>query len=221
MTNPVLDNSVEDKAVVLWQYDHAPNLIGLVDGLDGIAAEVVTQFWDYFRDCVLNIDTADEFGLSVLGRLIGLPWPSVTAGTSPSRISAEFYRRLLKGRFFLYGMDPTVANYNHYLNIIWAGNRAHVVDGQNMSMSFTAPSNATPEETALHTSSPDLIYFYPAGIRYAGAGPQGSGVVGYAGQVLKKLSEDYALAGDDARPGGVFAGNSEARYPANATGGQN
>lgn len=93
MTNPILSNAVENKGVILWQYDHAYNLIALIDGFNKIATDTVTQFWDYFRDGVFNIMTADEFGLNVLGRLMGLPRPTVLlpGGDSSESESEEGY----------------------------------------------------------------------------------------------------------------------------------
>ena len=127
MTNPILSNAVENKQVILWQYDHAYNLIALIDGFNKIATATVTQFWDYFRDGVFNIMTADEFGLNVLGRLMGLPRPTVAfadgsdsdSAEDAKEISDDFFRRLLLGRFSLFGMSPTVPNYDKYLNIIY------------------------------------------------------------------------------------------------------
>lgn len=394
MTNPILSNAVENKGVVLWQYDHAYNLIALIDGFNKIATATVTQFWDYFRDGVFNIMTADTFGLNVLGRLMGLPRPTYTSGApqdittpaalaraagvpdatsfsevidalssqgitesstvqdaveavqrggSDTAISDDFFRRLLLGRFFLFGMSPTVPNYNKYLNIIYgrfssdilpvaytiAGeprtiseiaqlaivetpasggdssdsgddtpatlavydgrnntflftmvedasapgkfvfaasnpakgfsitfngrqpevgefpatvNKARVYDGgadmfapdskdsdstelaprNPMAMSFVplspdgqaALDQLTPEERAMHEQHPDLIYFYPAGIRTNASAKPATNVIGTEGQPLENLADAFSWVQPEetAEAGGIFAGNEKAKY---------
>lgn len=374
MTNPILSNAVENKGVVLWQYDHAYNLIALIDGFNKIATDTVTQFWDYFRDGVFNIMTADEFGLNVLGRLMGLPRPTYTSGASQdittpaalaraagvpdatsfsevidalssqgitesstvqdaveavqrggsdTAITDDFFRRLLLGRFFLFGMSPTVPNYNKYLNIIYgrfsadilpvtykvAGetrtieeiaqlaivetpasggdssdsgddtpatlavydgrnntflftmvedasalgkfvyaapnpakgfsitfggepptigtfpatvNKAKVDDGLDMAMSFVPlspdgqaqPDQLTPEERAMHEQHPDLIYYYPAGIRTIAAAKSATEVIGTEGQGLENFADAFSWVQpvETAKAGGIFAGNEKAKY---------
>ena len=256
MTNPILSNECANRQVILWQYDHAPNLIGLIDGFNQISTDTVTEFWDYFRDKVFNISTADTFGLNVLGRLMGLPRPTVTLkdGSDSDEdpdvvpISDDFYRRLLLGRFFLFGMSPTVPNYNKYLAIIWNGwkgefitvsdgsgdsdsdssderlvpaidgqpfvLKAAVVDGLDMSMSFPAPDpeTATDEETAMHEQHPDLIYFYPAGIRTNAPGESSQKVIGFDGQHLENFADAFSWVENPTPTGGIFAGNDKAKY---------
>ena len=128
LTNPVLSNAVASNASVLWQYDHAPNLLGLLKGLNGIADATTAKFWDYFRDGVFDIDHADTFGLNVWGRLLGLPRPVVsipvrdssgyqTATFVPTPITDGFFRRLLKARQYILRAAPTVYDYNKYLDM--------------------------------------------------------------------------------------------------------
>lgn len=133
LTNPKLSNAIAERAVILWQYDQSPNLIGLIDGLNGISERTVTDFWDYFAEKVMDIDNADEFGLEVWGRLLGLPRPTIGYRGAASetgeydeygtwamrKISDDLYRRLLKGRFFMLTRPPTPANYNELLAFIF------------------------------------------------------------------------------------------------------
>lgn len=336
MTNPILSNAVENKQVILWQYDHAYNLIALIDGFNKIATATVTQFWDYFRDGVFNIMTADYFGLNVLGRLMGLPRPTYTvedgsdsdSAEDAKEISDDFFRRLLLGRFFLFGMSPTVPNYNKYLNIIYgrfssdilpvaytiAGetrmieeiaqlaivetpasggdssdsgddtpatlavydgrnntflftmaesedtpgkfvfaasnpakgfsitfngrqpevgespatvNKAKVedggmIDGRHMAMSFVplspdgqaALDQLAAEELAMHEQHPDVIYYYPAGIRTNAAAKSATEVIGTDGQSLENFADAFSWVQpvETAKAGGIFAGNEKAKY---------
>lgn len=236
MTNPVLSNEVENSQVIIWQYDHAPNLIGLIDGFNKIATDTVTAFWDYFRDSVFNIQTADAFGLNVLGRLMGLPRPTVefADGSSDSDsvpdvvpITDALFRRLLLGRFFLFGMSPTVPNYNKYLNIIWGNDAPAVVDGFDMSMEFPPPVDnggsddsddseeeivSYAEELAMHEQHPDLIYFYPAGIRTNAPSDPSKMVIGFDDQNLENFADAFSWVENKIPTGGIFAGNEKAKY---------
>lgn len=117
--SPVLSNSVDNGEVVLWQYDHAPNLVGLIRGWQEIATASVERFWDYVRDAVFDIDRADTFGLNVVGRLLGLRRPTVVIDGIATPISDGLFRNVLKGRFFMFGTSPTAANYNRYLALVY------------------------------------------------------------------------------------------------------
>jgi len=58
---------------ILWQYDNAPNIKGLLEKLQARANEAQTTFWtDWFKN-VFNVDTADDFGLNVWCLILGLP----------------------------------------------------------------------------------------------------------------------------------------------------
>lgn len=233
MTNPILSNEIANKAAILWQYDRAPNLIALVRNLNAVATNAVTDFWDYFAECIMDLEHADSFGLEVWGRLLGLPRPKVkipVADSSPTEwetvpITDGFFRRLLKGRFFLFGAPASVSAYNRYLSLVYgttdggAGTRCKVVDHLDMSASFTFPSDASQEEAYLIFEHPELVYFYPAGIRYARAQgrnkspfPMPSGVIGTEGQSLENFASAFAWADDESANGGILSGNVEANY---------
>lgn len=340
MTNAVLLNKVDNAEVVLWQYDKAYNLIALIGkfgeayrdwdvgdlGQFNKLAKAATQdLWDFVRDYLLPLnehidDDMDEFALTVWGRILGLSWPTYKdESKSTKRISNDFFRRILKGRFFLLNMPPTAANYNKYLNIVfpfsdskkvmtyephctdvekvnefvdetkdtinWAitgssglytivfsgydtskwsipnatygggepngfvanimsadeavsygyiyctsrtGTPCHVIDGGTsmpnetgrtsidntkfMSMGFSRPTGASEEELAIINQNPDLIYIYPAGIRYDGGYADSAKVIGFTGQALNNFADGFAWADDDAN-GGIFAGTDKANFP--------
>ncbi len=96
MTNHTIDNSADGEfgKVILWQYDKAENLVALVKSFLGIHDSATKELWDRMQK-ELDVDTASEFGLSILGSLLGIPW--VTYSSHPTiRVSVEDYRKWLK-----------------------------------------------------------------------------------------------------------------------------
>ena len=266
MTNAAIDNKVGNEAVVLWQYDKAYNLIALIGkfgedvgirvdgdpiwkngklGRFNYLAKVTTEdFWNFVRDYVMPLrehedKTLDKLILTVWGRILGLSWPTYEEGGRTVEISHDFFRRIIRGRFFLLSMAATTANYNKYLNIVFpfedtperTGTPCHTVDGGTsmwhgseqgeiddskfMSMSFTVPANASDEELAIIRQSPDLIYVYPAGIRYEGGYADDSKVIGFNGQDLKNMANGFAWADENEKNGGILAGTDKAQFPQN------
>lgn len=344
MTNATIDNKVGNEAVVLWQYDKAYSLIALIGkfgedagiwkkgdlGRFNYLAKVTTEdFWDFVRDYVMPLrehedETLDKLILTVWGRILGLSWPTYEEGGETVEISHDFFRRIIRGRFFLLNMAATTANYNKYLNIVFpfadsykivpyepyctdyakvkefveeskdtirwtiredfgayvidfsgydtskwfvpqniyiggsgapndffanimsagggesygygictsrTGTPCHAVDGGTsmwngseqgeiddskfMSMSFTVPANASDEELAIIRQSPDLIYVYPAGIRYEGGYADDSKVIGFNGQDLRNMANGFVWADENEKNGGILAGTDKAQFPQN------
>lgn len=218
MTNPKIDNSIANENVILWQYDNAPNLIGLIRKWNDFGKISVTDFWDYYRDVVVNIDRADDFGLNVLGNAFNVPWPSIKIpGSTPSdpsvvsKVSSDFYRRLLKAKMYLMWKPSTVEVFNTYLSFLFPDKsqdplekvsgqvlmykpRSRVLDFQNMSMAYTFPtySGLTQasqlEEAFMVFQHYDDIFPFPAGIRYPGEFYNSDRVFGFQGQNLKNMA---------------------------------
>ena len=243
MTNPTLNNEIDNTEVILWQYDKAWNLIRLIENWNQWAKVSCQDFWDRFmgnmgsfkNSGTFTIDCADTFGLNVWGNMLGIPRPMIkietgsdgkadiitlpaSGGTVVSgynkygfnaegykvlavedgwktvTITNDLYRRLLKARFFMMNHKPTVPNYNKFLAILWGAmenqvveldtkkvfnedgvantnvytSRARVFDFQNMTMGFSFPIDATIEESYLIFQHYDIVYPFPAGIRYPG-----------------------------------------------------
>ena len=76
MNGQPLDNSISSELdkVITWQYDNATNLIAIVDMMKEFFTESTTKFWDNWPVDVVNIDTANDFGLCVWGKLLNVPW---------------------------------------------------------------------------------------------------------------------------------------------------
>lgn len=200
-----------------------------------------------------NIDGYSEEGYRVIddgnvydeeGEIISdSGWKTVT-------IQNTLYRGLLKGRFFMMCHSPTVPNYNKYLSIVFGamdsdgdgkpdydifgadgevvGERASrniALDFQNMTMGFTFPKTASVEEAYLIFQHYDVVYPFPAGIRYPGEFIDDNLVIGLnvdqaKGQMYKAFVDGLVMADDDSGHfpnGGIFSTTDRANYKVPAT----
>lgn len=67
------DFSVDLLKAILWQYDKAPNLEGLLNLKNTWYETNQTQFWQNWIRDVFDLRTANQFGLAVWGIILGLP----------------------------------------------------------------------------------------------------------------------------------------------------
>ncbi|MBP5789240.1 MAG: DUF2612 domain-containing protein [Neisseriaceae bacterium] len=65
--------------LILWQYLDAEKLKGIIAGQQQFMDDNVGGFFTDFNRDVLNIETANSFGLGVWGMLLGVPRPSAPA----------------------------------------------------------------------------------------------------------------------------------------------
>ena len=74
MTNiQTFDNSIDVLKVIPWEYDQAPNLVGLLTKKQEWYKENYSDFWDDWEKNVFNLDTANDFGLNVWSIILDLP----------------------------------------------------------------------------------------------------------------------------------------------------
>ncbi len=74
------DFSVNVLQALLWQYNKAVNLEGILTAKQAWYDEQQTEFWNDWYTNVFNLVTANEFGLSLWAIILGLP---ITVGVPP------------------------------------------------------------------------------------------------------------------------------------------
>lgn len=155
-----LDLHADLLAAVLWQYDDSPAMLSLARAKQKFYDENITQFWyDWYRD-VFNIDTANEFGLSVWARILDIPLELISPPTPVGEVSFGFgeysenfehgnfgrasdgtirltlkqKRIIVRLRYFGLTHSPTLDNINTFLKEhFWQGeSRVFVTDSMNM-----------------------------------------------------------------------------------------
>lgn len=65
--------SVNTLSALLWQYDDAPRLSGLIAAKSAWYEENQIKFWSDWQKDVFNLRTANRFGLNVWSYILGMP----------------------------------------------------------------------------------------------------------------------------------------------------
>lgn len=171
MTNQNIDNgaATEFGRVILWQYDQAGHLISMISMMQSFFNDATKYLWDLFKDTVLNVSVATDFGLCILGSLAGVARPYITVGGTSSQISTNLYRKYVRARFVISNSDYSVDAINEFLKDVYGQtggvNNVKCVDNFNMTISFTVTrANLTAEQLYLIDNMPDYAYPFPAAV---------------------------------------------------------
>lgn len=171
---------------LLWQYDNAPRLQKLLQHKQNWYNANNTSFWtDWFAN-VFNINTANDFGLTVWGKLLRGE-RTYTVNGQPYSLNTEQYRLLLKGRLLYLGMNGSVPEINNYLHLLF-GERgpAYVIDNQDMTIRYVLEFIPTESEKVVFLNT--NILPRPAGVGYSvNAIPRGD-VFGFRGSGLQTFN---------------------------------
>ena len=136
--------------VILWQYDNAPNFNALIAMKQNFYDNAVSDFWENWIVDVLNIQTANEFGLTLWGFLLNLERPLYTnAAGELVPIPTESYRLLLNAKLYKNYHAPTFSNVNTFIRQIFFNhpdNKSYVQDNLNMSITYILDFFPTAEE---------------------------------------------------------------------------
>lgn len=136
--------------VILWQYDNAPNFNALIAMKQNFYDDAVSDFWERWIVDVLNIQTANEFGLTLWGFLLNLERPLYTNENDELvPIPTESYRLLLNAKLYKNSHAPTFSNVNTFIRQIFFNhpdNKSYVQDNLNMSITYVLDFFPTAEE---------------------------------------------------------------------------
>lgn len=116
-----IDNSLNNLGkTVLWQYDKAIRLLSVMKHMQVLYHCAVEQFWQFWMEKVLAIDTCGALGCSVWGIFLGVPRPTVRDENGKDRlIVTSVYRRILKGAFYLMKASSSFNDILGYLEIVF------------------------------------------------------------------------------------------------------
>ena len=158
------DFSVDLLRAILWQYDGAPGLQTILTEKDAWYEVNQTQFWtDWSRD-VFNLQTANDFGLTVWGLILGLQLSIALPGTGDrpawgfgvhnqnfgrgnfgrrsdgvSALTVEQKRQLLRLRYFQLISDGSIPFINFTLREVFGAGNGYVLDGEDMTITYVFP----------------------------------------------------------------------------------
>jgi hypothetical protein len=157
------DFSVNLLQAILWQYNNAPNLQGLLEAKNTWYFYNQQQFWNYWFNNVFNLATADDFGLSVWSIILGQP-TYINNGPAPAdypawgfgqyhknfgngnfsntngatyQLPTQWARLLLQLRYFQLTSSGTVPEINRMLKYLFAVfGPAWLVDNGDMTQTY-------------------------------------------------------------------------------------
>jgi len=182
------DFSVDLLRALLWQYNDAARLEGLLRQKQAWYDTNQTAYWDdWFRD-VFDLRTANDFGLSVWAAILNIPLSVFAQGDAPDKpiwgfgvyrepfnhgnfagisssiLTTEQKRLVLRLRYFQLVNDGTVPEINRFFAYLFAPlGPAYVVDGTTMNARYVFGFPLS-SELELVLTQYDLLP-RPAGVR--------------------------------------------------------
>ena len=161
---------------ILSQYAESSVLLGIIGSLN--AAIDPAALIDQFYTMRLDLDTAQGEGLDVWGRILGVgrvlkiatasylgfsgspgaasgdsfntaPFYAGQATTANYPLSDTGFRTLLIAKAFSNISDGSIPSINQILRILFPGTNAHVVDGLNMTLTYTFSGALSPVQQAI------------------------------------------------------------------------
>lgn len=180
----MITEDVRLRQVILWQHEQAVKLIGMVDVSQAGYDRLQTDFWQKWYDDVFNIDTANDFGLSIWAMILKVK-TSVDFDAQPdklafgygalrkryghgnyglrlggtTRLSTNQKRLMIRARYFSLTNRPTVDNINDFLRkYFWIGeSKVYVIDSMDMSTALYTFNYTPDSELSFLINNTDLL----------------------------------------------------------------
>ena len=158
------DFSVDLLQNILWQYDATHNLRGLVEQKEAWYTANQTVFWEDWVTDVFDLNTANDFGLSVWAVILGVPLV-VVPDPDPGKIAFGFgieranfnngnfaptadgfgltteqKRLVLKLRYFQLITRGAAPEVNAFMNYVFGPGEVYVADGLSMQIRYVFAS---------------------------------------------------------------------------------
>lgn len=156
------DFSVDLLKALLWQYDNAPNLQGLLAYREQFYVTNQKEFWENWIRDVFDLRTANDFGLQVWSIILGQP---IFTSNPPSgleevfgfdaanlnfdngnfgssfgytyRLPTESARLLLRLRYFQLTSSGTIPEINRMLKYLFGdAGTAYLIDNHDMTQTY-------------------------------------------------------------------------------------
>lgn len=149
---------------IIWQYGNAVHLQSLTSAKQDWYKKSHTEFWQNWHKDVLNISTANDYGLSLWGNLLQVSRTYEIDGQMTT-LDTEQYRLLLRGRLLYLRMNGSVPDINKYLKLLFAEDGIAFVR-DNLDMTMTYVLDFTPTENQMAVMLNTNLLPRPAGVGY-------------------------------------------------------
>lgn len=166
------DFFIDLQKTILWQYDKAEILKSLIDQKENWYKTNTTDFInDFYRD-VLNIDTANDFGLNIWGKILNFDRNISYATGVVHYPTTEEYRFLLKAQMLRFRCNGTVPEINEFLYKLFddKAHQCYVQDNLDMTMTYVLQKDFSDKQWLIDwLTDPAQTYLdwlpRPAGVR--------------------------------------------------------
>lgn len=134
---------------IFWQYNNSPAIKSLIEQKQEWFLTNQSNFWTSWVNNVLNIASANDYGLSFWGILLGVPRTYFVNGEYLS-LNTNRYKTLLLARLRLLKMRATVPEINSLLKFLFGQyGKAYVVDNHDMTMTYRFNFNLSDLQIAI------------------------------------------------------------------------
>lgn len=143
------DPSIDLLKHIFWQYNNAPAFNSIINAKQSWFNTNQKEYWLDWVNNVLNITTANDYGLAIWGILLGIPRTYIVNGDNMS-LNTDQYRAVILARLRLIKMRATVPEINSLLQFLFGKyGKAYVVDNFDMTMTYHFNFNLTPLQIAV------------------------------------------------------------------------
>ena len=132
MKTAEISNGIDITGCISWQYENAPHFVALVKGFNDLFSVISSELWGKMLRLILNIDSANGFGLDIIGMILGFKRPVV----SGSSASDDIYRAIIKGKFYMLKSEYSIEDINIFLQNAF-GDAVKVEDNLDMTLTYT------------------------------------------------------------------------------------
>ncbi len=161
-----IDPEINLKQCLLWQYNNAPALRALILQKQDWYKTHQEDFWNYWYNSVFNLDTADDFGLTVWGEILDFPRQVKSVDGSLHVLTTEQYRTVLKGQMLKFNMGVTAPEVNKWLSVVFgAQGKAYCLDNLDMTVVPFVFEQSPSDEILWLLANVDFLP-RPAGVGY-------------------------------------------------------
>lgn len=141
--------SIDLEKHIFWQYNNAPAFNSLVNSKQTWYKINQVNYWLNWVNNVLNIATANDYGLAIWGILLGIPRVYTVNGVNTSLTTNQF-RTVILARLKLLHMRCTIPEINSLLQFLFGKyGKAYVIDNYDMTMTYRFNFNLTALQIAV------------------------------------------------------------------------
>lgn len=191
--------SIDLTKTILWQFDKAEKLISLITAKQNWYNDKVAGFITDFFNNFINIETADDFGLNLWGKILNFDRNISYSTGVVHYCTTEEYRFLLKAQILRFKCTGTVPEINEFLYRLFddESHQCYVRDNYNMTMTYVLQKDFSDKQWLIDwLVDPSQTYIdwlpRPAGVNIVIATDY-NGFMGFEGSGLETFDNGILL----------------------------